>query len=766
MDENDVALEKSHIHISSKSTNSKKDGSFIIRNIPNGPAKVLITYVGYKPIDTIIAVNGNLEINFKMKQKNEQLDEIVVKHKNNYFNHSVSEQKIKEKTIEKFSSQSLGNLLKEVPGVSVLKSGNTVVKPVINGLHSSRVAIFNNNVKLEDQQWGMEHAPNFDVNAAGKITVLKGASALQYGGDAIGGIVIIEPFSTKKDTLFGKTIMTMESNGRGGTISSSLHKGNFCDWSWNAQGSFKYYGDREAPDYTLSNTGNREANFSGDLKYIGKKFDFAAYYSLYSATIGILSASHIGNVNDLYNSINNQTPSVTDDFTYSIKNPKQKVQHHLAKLNYNYYFKDGQTLALQYAFQFNNRKEFDLRTGVSDSKPALDLNLLTHTVNADYKLSVDAWDFKSGIMGLYQNNTANPNTGVRPLIPTYNKFDAGVYAVADNHLSEDFSIEVGIRYDFSTIEATKYYLKSRWEERNYSPQFDNFIAGDFGTQWLTKPTFTFHNFSASIGTQYSFGEGFDWYFNLSRAVRNPNPSEFFSDGLHHSSGMIELGDLRLEQEKSNKISTSLQKKWQKVKINLNPFLNYIEDYMFLKPVGFETTIRGAFPVWEYQQTNALLTGVDFNSEWQISEHWQHRLLLTYVNGRDKTNNDAIIDMPPLTLNNRILFSKKEWNNLTLELQSEMVFRQTQFPDNNFTTNIIENGDFVPVEVDISTPPPAYHLLHFTSDFQFKVSEHSLATLGFSVFNILDTPYRDYLNRQRFYADELGRNFQIQLKINY
>jgi len=766
VDENDVALEKSHIHISSKSTNSKKDGSFIIRNIPNGPAKVLITYVGYKPIDTIIEVNGNLEINFKMKQKNEQLDEIVVKHKNNYFNHSVSEQKIKEKTIEKFSSQSLGNLLKEVPGVSVLKSGNTVVKPVINGLHSSRVAIFNNNVKLEDQQWGMEHAPNFDVNAAGKITVLKGASALQYGGDAIGGIVIIEPFSTKKDTLFGKTIMTMESNGRGGTISSSLHKGNFCDWSWNAQGSFKYYGDREAPDYTLSNTGNREANFSGDLKYTGKKFDFAAYYSLYSATIGILSASHIGNVNDLYNSINNQTPSVTDDFTYSIKNPKQKVQHHLAKLNYNYYFKDGQSLALQYAFQFNNRKEFDLRTGVSNSKPALDLNLLTHTVNADYKLSVDAWDFKSGIMGLYQNNTANPNTGVRPLIPTYNKFDAGVYAVADNHLSEDFSIEVGIRYDFSTIEATKYYLKSRWEERDYSPQFDNFITGDFGTQWLTKPTFTFHNFSASIGTQYSFGEGYDWYLNLSRAVRNPNPSEFFSDGLHHSSGMIELGDLRLEQEKSNKISTSLQKKWQKVKINLNPFLNYIEDYMFLKPVGFETTIRGAFPVWEYQQTNALLTGVDFNSEWQISEHWQHRLLLTYVNGRDKTNNDAIIDMPPLTLNNRIQFSKKEWNNLTLELQSEMVFRQTQFPDNNFTTNIIENGDFVPVEVDISSPPPAYHLLHFTSDFQFKVSEHSLATLGFSVFNILDTSYRDYLNRQRFYADELGRNFQIQLKINY
>jgi iron complex outermembrane receptor protein len=558
----------------------------------------------------------------------------------------------------------------------------------------------------------------------------------------------------------------MESNGRGGTISSSLHKGNFCDWSWNAQGSFKYFGDRESPDYILSNTGNREANFSGDLKYTGKKFDLTAYYSLYSATIGILSASHIGNVNDLYNSINNQIPSVIEDFTYSIQNPKQKVQHHLTKLNYNYYLKDGQSLALQYAFQFNNRKEFDIRAGVSDSRPALDLNLITHSINADYTMSINAWDIKSGIMGLYQNNTANPNTGVRPLIPTYDKFDGGIYAVADNHITEDFSVEAGIRYDFSTIEATKYYLKSRWNEREYSPEFDTFIAGDFGTQWLTKPTFTFHNFSASIGTQYSFGKEYEWYFNLSRAVRNPNPSEFFTDGLHHSSGMIELGDLRLQQEKSNKISTSIQKKWQRVKINLNPFLNYIEDYMFLKPVGFETTIRGAFPVWEYQQTNALLTGIDFNSEWQVIEHWQHRLLLSYVNGRDRTNKDAIIDMPLLTINNRIQFQQKKWNNLTIELQSEMVFRQTQFPDNNFTTNIIVNGEFVPVEVDISTPPPAYHLLHFNSDFQFKVAHNSMATLGFSVFNILDSKYRDYLNRQRFYADETGRNFQIQLKINY
>jgi iron complex outermembrane receptor protein len=65
------------------------------------------------------------------------------------------------------------------------------------------------------------------------------------------------------------------------------------------------------------------------------------------------------NVNDLYNSITNQILSVVNDFTYNIRNP-QKVQHHLAKMNYNYYF-DETVLAVQYSFQFNKRLEFDVR---------------------------------------------------------------------------------------------------------------------------------------------------------------------------------------------------------------------------------------------------------------------------------------------------------------------------------------------------------------------------------------------------------------------
>ena len=761
-----IPLSGSHIHIGKKTVSSDAAGNYVIKKLPVGNIKVFVSYVGYKSVDTLVNLSGDQVLNFTLKENADQLQEVVIRQKANTLNKSLLEQKIKTETIEKYSNQTLGDILKEVAGVSSLKTGSSVVKPVINGLFGSRVPVINNNVRLEDQEWGTEHAPNFDVNAAGKITVIKGASGLQYGGDAVGGLVVIEPVSVKRDTLFGKTILNLASNGRGGSVSTSLHKGNDKGWSWNALGTFKYSGDKEAPDYVLSNSGNREANFSGDVKFTGKKYDISGYYSFYNTTIGILSASHTGNVNDLYNSITNKIPSVVNDFTYSIKNPKQKVQHHLAKLNYNYYFDETASLAVQYSFQFNKRLEFDVRRENFNDLAALDLELTTHAINVDYKKTLHDWTLKTGFSTSFQNNFANPATGIDPLIPNFERIEFGTYGIASYDLSDSFSVDAGLRYDFSRVDAAKFYYKSRWKERGYETEFADFIVGEDGLKWLVKPSFTFHNISASAGFHKEFEADLNWYSNISLATRNPNPSEFFSDGLHHSTGIIELGDLALDKEQAIKLSTTLQKKWTAFSVEVNPFINSIRNFMFLRPIDFETTTRGAFPVWEYQQTNARLVGVDVQTHWKISKQWQHDFTLAYVNGKDITNKESLIDIPPLNLSNKIQFSNREWHDLKLELKSEIVLRQNQFPDNNFITNIIKNNELVPVLVDISTPPPGYQLLHFYSEMRFKTFGKTNATIAFSVQNILNTTYRDYLNRQRFFADEMGRNFQIQLKFNY
>ena len=113
----------------------------------------------------------------------------------------------------------------------------------------------------------------------------------------------------------------------------------------------------------------------------------------------------------------------------------------------------------------------------------------------------------------------------------------------------------------------------------------------------------------------------------------------------------------------------------------------------------------------------------------------HRFSAAYVKGQDVDANQPLIDMPPLTISATIQFKKPEWNQLILEIQSESVFRQSRYPDFNFTTNIVENGELVPVEVDVSTPPKGYQLFHFYSEMKFKTFKKLDTTIAFSVQNM-------------------------------
>ena len=59
----------SHVHIGNKSVSSDVNGAFVIKNLPKGMQKVNVSCVGYKPIDTIVNVVGNIQINFVLKLK-------------------------------------------------------------------------------------------------------------------------------------------------------------------------------------------------------------------------------------------------------------------------------------------------------------------------------------------------------------------------------------------------------------------------------------------------------------------------------------------------------------------------------------------------------------------------------------------------------------------------------------------------------------------------------------------------------------------------
>lgn len=755
------------------------NGKFSIKNICNGSLVLVISHVGCDTKRVEVEINGDTYKEINMEHHIEELHEVKVSGEApKKLTKTAQETQISTETVERFSALNLGDALKQVSGVSSINTGNSIVKPVINGLHSSRISVITNGVLLQDQEWGIEHAPNIDLNSAGTINVIKGANALAYSGDAIGGVVILKPENISlKDSLYGKTIFGAQTNGRGYNVASSLTKTWEKGWFINGQASLKRLGDFEVPNYNLTNTGVNTKGFNINTGFKTFEKGFNINYSYLNNEIGILRAAHIGSIKDLVDAINNGEPIVNEDFSYNINAPRQDVTHQTLKAEFYKRFKRFGRFQIQYDFQDNQRYEYDIRRN-DDSKPAIDLNLKTHSIKADLKLDANTNSvYNFGIHSRYQNNFANPDTGIRRLIPDYDRYDIGVFAISNLKWGEKTNVNVGIRYDFNRIDAQKFYLTSRWLERNYENEFNDIITGsvfgkdiqngviDFNaSQLLTNPVYNFHNVSVSTGISHKISEEQSILFNYGLSQRSPNPSELFSDGLHHSAARIELGDLRIKQELSNRFGGTYQLNSSKLDLNLEGFVNHIKDFIQLVPFGTEQTIRGAFPVWNYIQTDALLFGVDLSATYNINESWSFNNKSSFIKGRDTKAKIALIDMPSFRTTNILGYANKKWLDFNASLESEWVLRQNDFPDFNFET--LNPTTQQMVLVDISTPPPAYHLLHFRSDITVPISEQTKLNIGLTVLNVLDTSYREYLNRLRYFADDLGRNFMLQIKLNY
>ena len=498
------------------------NGNFIISNLCNGTYNIQVSHPFCLTMGFTVKVSGNTTKKLKLEHHLEELNQIRIEGKAyDVKSKTTLENTITKEALERFSRGTLGDALNSLSGVSSLNTGNTVVKPLIHGLHSSRVVIINNGVRMEDQEWGAEHAPNVDINSAGNLTLIKGSGALQYSGDALGGVIFVEPSKVPvKDSLYGKTIITGASNGRGSSLTSQLTKSHQNGWYTTAQGTLKRFGDFEAPDYVLSNTGVFERNAS--LRIGLNRFDYGieAYYSLFKNEIGILRASHLGGAQDQVRTINSDKPLIINDFTYDINTPKQDVTHHLARVK-GFKRLDGLgKLSLQYDFQRNNRLEFDIRRGDDRDDASLDLQLDTHTLMLDLESRLtDAMNLKTGIMARYQNNFADPNTGVRRLIPDYDKYDLGIYAITDYQLNDKLLLEAGGRFDYTFMDVFKFYRTSFWESRNYDERYPEIVVEEFNNQILTNPELSFYNASGTVGATYAFSEAYKLLFNYALAAR-------------------------------------------------------------------------------------------------------------------------------------------------------------------------------------------------------------------------------------------------------
>jgi iron complex outermembrane receptor protein len=106
----------------------------------------------------------------------------------------------------------LGNTLDAQPGVSTTFFGAGASRPIIRGLGEDRVRVLQNGIGAIDVSTASpDHAVTSDGLDAERIEVLRGAAALAYGGNAVGGVVNVIDQSIPTRAIEGVTFEGLAS---------------------------------------------------------------------------------------------------------------------------------------------------------------------------------------------------------------------------------------------------------------------------------------------------------------------------------------------------------------------------------------------------------------------------------------------------------------------------------------------------------------------------------------------------------------------------
>ena len=730
------------VHFVGKHFVSDVKGRVNIPNLAKGKYPIKVNYLGFLDYEAIVAIPAANPYRVVMQEEVNQLAGTTL------IGHTAkpvtASETIDKPKLQQKSGEELAKVLTTVTGVSMIQTGATIAKPVIHGLHSNRILILNNEVRQEGQQWGADHAPEIDPAVADKITVIKGADAVRYGSDALGGVVVITPNQLPYgDGLHGQLSPSFASNGRKSVSTLKLESGlpGLLHWAWRVQGTLKRSGDIHTADYMLNNTAAAEANFSAAIGMRQESGSAELFYSRYENESSVFYGSHIGNLDDLLARFKIGRPLTTYPFSYSIEAPKQRVIHHLLKAKAYYFLPFGGKLTAQYAFQKDIRQEFSVRRLDRSRIPALNMWLTTHLAEIFWEhMDAEHWKTLLGSSFSLQDNYNQPGTGVVPVIPNFASVGYGFFAIEKYHKG-NWNAEAGLRYDYKYLKADGYDMYSQ----RYGGEHD------------------FHNITYSLGGAWRATPHTALSSNIGVAWRAPQVNELYSSGLHHGAGTYNLGAASLSPETGAKWITSLNYTHPERGIHLtaDAYVQLIKNYIYDYPTGETRTLfSGVYPIFQYTQADAFFRGADIDvlvrlAQWEtLTQHLSYGLRGSVVLANELKTDRYFPFIPAPRLSQSL-----EW-----KAQPKGLFQTLEASIGH--TFVAKQTRFDPSQELVATPPDAYHLFEAAMGGTIAIAEQQTLSVRLSCENLFNQLYKEYTNRFRYYAHDLGRNVYLRLNYNF
>lgn len=619
----------------------------------------------------------------------------------------------------------LGETLGNEPGITSSHFGAGASRPIIRGMDGPRVKVLSDGAELHDASTiSPDHAVASEPLLATQIEVLRGPSALVYGGGAVGGVVNVldgkVPTAIPQKGIEGSAELRANTGAGEGAGAFSL-TGGAGNLAVHVEGVARDAGDYRvgkgwAPDgeptRKVPGSFNRTDTGSVGLSWVGERGYLGAAYTRQTAKYGLPGHNH--SFEGCHTHGNHLHCGAHDE---------EDGHDHGAEEHGDVPVVDLRSERLDIRGELRNPftgfSSLRLRAGVTDyvHDEVEDGAIATTFKNKAYDTRIELQHepiagFK-GVVGLQTSQRKFSAIGEEAYVqPTVTR-KTGLF-VLEEYRWNDWRFEAALRHDRQAAEA----LASG-------------SAG--GTERSHNGT------SASLGAVWKFTPGYQVGTSFTRASRAPSAEELYARGLHMATSTYERGNANLRSETSQNIDLSLKKTRGDTTFGISVFRNRISNYIYGRTLDEVDGLQ----LLQYSQADATFTGIEGQVRQRVTRNMGVTLFGDTV--RAKLDGGGLLPRIPATRAGVRLDAN--WNAWEGQVEWVQVARQNRV-------------------AAFETATPGYGMLNLGVSYRGQLSSGTPWQVYLKANNLTDRLAYAHTSFIKNAAPLLGRNITVGVKVAF
>ena len=697
--------------------------------------------------------------------------------------------------ITRESAASLGDALRNEPGVASRSFGPGSSRPIIRGFDGDRVLILEDGLRTGDlsSQSG-DHGVTIDPNGAERIEIVRGPATLLYGSNAVGGLVnVITPHESYRESLFDGARAQFSTNvgsanaEAGTTASVQYSQNNVLVWGG---GSMRRTDDYDTPEGTIDNSATELTNARAGLGWFGDRFFASGGFTLEDGRYGVPFADEFHGHHEEHDADHEDEEEADDhddhddhdddhddddgddhdededdhdddgdeheeEIEIDLQSQRRVGRFDIGLRNLSNNVIEGVRVALNVIDW--NHDELEVEEGIE--------NIGTRFTNRTYivRAVVDQQqtDRLSGKLGAWTQFRDFEAVGAEALAPRTDQTSFAAFAYEEVNFGR-VRLQFGGRVeqnDYRTAERAGGHDHDEHEEDDHDAHDDDHDMDDDDhddhdhegeddhdeeeEHHLEAPDprdRQFRGASASIGLHADVGADSAFVANLTHSHRAPALDELYNFGPHVGNLAFEVGNPDLDAETTLGLDLSFRHQTDRVRSNLNAYVYSIDNFIF----GDRTDeVADNLPVLDFLQGDSRFVGFDARSSVRLGGNAWATLGIGYVDATLTTTGEPLPRIPPLrgTLSLDI-----PYGGFTVSPQLEFAGRQADvFRD--------------------ETETDSYSVVNLRASYVWP-RQHTAHILSFTGYNLTNALYRNHTSFIKDLAPEIGRGVRVNYSVRF